>query len=314
MAVFATVALLRDRDLSVGAFLAFSAAFAQLLAAAAATAAALNSVAQVVPLVERVRPIIEALPEADANRADPGELTGEIEISRVSFRYQSDGPPVLDDVSLQVPPGTFVALVGPSGSGKSTLLRLLLGFETPTAGSIYYDRRDLAGLNLQAVRRQIGVVLQHGRVFAGDLLSNIVGSSLLTLEDAWEAARLSGLDEDIRQMPMGMHTVLGEGGSTLSGGQRQRLMIARAMASRPRLVFFDEATSALDNATQAVVSRSLEGLKATRLVVAHRLSTIRHADLICVLEAGRIVQQGRYEELMRREGLFAELVKRQLTG
>jgi ABC-type bacteriocin/lantibiotic exporter with double-glycine peptidase domain len=186
-------------------------------------------------------------------------------------------------------------------------------FAVPSAGAVYYDGEDLAGLDRQALRRQIGVVLQDGKLMAGDLFSNIIGSSLLTLEDAWEAARLSGLDEDIRQMPMGIQTVLSEGGSTLSGGQRQRLLIARAVVSRPRILLFDEATSALDNETQAQVSRSLERLEATRIVVAHRLSTIQNADRIYVLEGGRLVQQGRYDELIGQPGLFAELARRQLV-
>jgi ATP-binding cassette subfamily C protein len=203
--------------------------------------------------------------------------------------------------------------VGPSGSGKSTLLRLLLGFEKPESGGVYYDGRELAGLDAQAVRRQIGVVLQNGRLMSGDIFTNIAGSSPATLEDAWEAARMAGFDEDIRAMPMGMHTVISEGASTLSGGQRQRLMIARAIVQRPRMLFFDEATSALDNRTQAIVTESLDRLNATRIVIAHRLSTILHADRIFVIEAGRIVQTGTYAELIEQEGLFAELAKRQLA-
>jgi ATP-binding cassette subfamily C protein len=192
-------------------------------------------------------------------------------------------------------------------------VRLLLGFERPTGGSIYYDRADLSGLDAQAVRRQIGVVLQDGKLMSGDLSSNIIGASLLTQEDAWEAARLAGLDDDIAGMPMGMQTVISEGGSTLSGGQRQRLLIARAVVGKPRILLLDEATSALDNETQAHVSRSLERLKAPRLVIAHRLSTIQGADRILVLEAGRIVQTGTYEQLLAEEGLFKQLAQRQLV-
>lgn len=313
MTVFAAVGLLPEQGLTVGTFVAFNAAYAQVLTAALALGTTLFSAIRVIPLYERLKPILEALPEINVDTTDPGELAGGIEISHVSFRYQPEGPLILDDLSLRIAPGTFVAFVGPSGSGKSTVLRLLLGFEAPTSGSVYYDSQDLAGLNLQALRRQIGVVLQNGKVISGSILTNIVGSSLFTLEDAWEAARLSGLDDDIKQLPMGMHTVITEGGSTFSVGQRQRLMIARAIVSRPRIVLFDEATSALDNKTQAIVSKSLESLKATRVVVAHRLSTIRNADWIFVMEAGRIVQQGRYEDLHRREGLFADLVKRQLV-
>jgi ABC-type bacteriocin/lantibiotic exporter with double-glycine peptidase domain len=222
-------------------------------------------------------------------------------------------PLVLRDVSVSVFPGQFIALVGSSGSGKSTLLRLLLGFETPTSGSIYFDGQDLAGLDLQAVRRQLGVVLQNGRVLAGDIYSNIVGAAPLTIDDAWEAARRSGLDRDIEQMPMGMNTMVSEGGGGLSGGQRQRLMIARAIVGRPRILLFDEATSALDNQTQSIVSKSLENLSATRIVIAHRLSTVINADRIFVMSQGRIVQAGTYTELMKEEGVFTELAKRQLS-
>jgi ATP-binding cassette subfamily C protein len=220
---------------------------------------------------------------------------------------------ILNDVNVHIRPGEFVAFVGPSGAGKSTIIRMLLGFDKPASGSIYYDRLDLAGLDLQAVRHQMGVVLQDGKLMAGEILTNITGSGRFTEEDAWQAAALSGLDEDIKQMPLGMYTVIGEGGSTLSGGQRQRLMIARAIVSKPSVLIFDEATSALDNETQATVSASLERLKATRVVVAHRLSTIVGADRIYVLDQGRIVQTGTYKELMNQPGRFAELAQRQLA-
>jgi NHLM bacteriocin system ABC transporter ATP-binding protein len=313
LVLFAAVARLPTGSLSLGAFLAFSVAFTQVLSSAILMASIVGYAVQVVPLYERAQPILEAVPEVDTAKAPPGDLSGDVELSHVSFRYQADGPLVLDDVTLHIRAGEFVAFVGPSGAGKSTIVRLLLGFETPTGGSIYYDRADLAGLDHQAVRRQIGVVLQDGKLMAGDLFSNIIGSSLLTLEDAWEAARLSGLEQDIREMPMGMQTMLSEGGSTLSGGQRQRLMIARAVVSRPRILLLDEATSALDNRTQAEVSRSLERLKATRIVIAHRLSTIVNADCIYVVDGGRIIQRGRYEELAHQQGLFADLAQRQLV-
>jgi ABC-type bacteriocin/lantibiotic exporter with double-glycine peptidase domain len=252
-------------------------------------------------------------PEARAERTDPGVLSGDIEINQVSFRYKADGPLALNDVSLRVRPGEFVAIVGPSGSGKSSLFRLLLGFETPEAGSVYYNGQDLTKLDVQAVRRQIGVVLQEARLMPGSIYQNIIGTLDLTLEDAWEAARMSGLDEDTRQMPMGMHTVITAGGATLSGGQRQRLMIARAVVAKPRLMLFDEATSALDNRTQETVSKNLEVLHTTRIVIAHRLSTIRRADRVYVLVGGRLAQSGAYAELLNQRGPFADLVKRQLA-
>ena len=310
--LFASVTLMQREHLSLGTFLAFSAIFTQLLYSAVGFSGAITSVVQIVPLWEQVKPILETAPEGDAAATEPGDLTGDIEVSHASFHYAEGGPVVLDDVSVHIRSGEFVAFVGPSGAGKSTLLRLMLGFDKPTTGSLYFDRQDLATLNVQAVRRQIGTVLQNGKLMPGDLLTNIIGSALLTLDDAWEAARMSGLKADIEQMPMGMHTVLNDGESALSGGQKQRLMIARAIVSRPKILFFDEATSALDNATQAQVSRSLEQLKATRVVIAHRLSTIQNADRIYVMESGKIVQQGSYAELLEQPGLFADLAKRQM--
>jgi len=228
------------------------------------------------------------------------------------FRYQEDGPVILRDVSVHMRPGEFVAFAGASGSGKSTLLRVLLGFERLESGSIYFDGQEIGGLDVQALRRQIGVVLQNGRLMAGDLFTNIIGANVATLDEAWEAALMAGLADDIKRMPMGMHTVISEGGGTLSGGQRQRLLIARAIVSRPRILLFDEATSALDNRTQAIVSESLEKLHATRIVVAHRLSTIVHADRIYLLDRGRIAECGSYATLMAQNGLFAELARRQI--
>ncbi len=310
--LFGMVALFKT-DISTGTFLAFNAAFSQFLAATLAMSAALTGSLNAIPLYERAKPIMHTLPEASEGRHSPGELSGDIDINHVGFRYLADGPLILDDISIRIEPGEFVAFVGPSGSGKSTLFRLLLGFERPQAGAIYYDGQDLAGLDIGAVRRQLGVVLQNGRLMPGDIFTNIVGSSPYTLDDAWEAARMAGFEDDIKSMPMGMHTVIAEGAGTLSGGQKQRLMIARAIARRPRILLFDEATSALDNTTQAIVAQSVEQLNATRIVIAHRLSTIVRADRIVVIDAGRVVETGNYEELMARNGPFVELAKRQIA-
>jgi len=299
--------------MSSGHFLAFFAAFIQFLGATLALSSAAVSTLMVVPLAHRAKPILETLPEVDTKKTDPGELSGHIEIDHVVFRYHKDMPVVINDISLSILPGQFVAFVGMSGSGKSTLFRLLLGFEKPESGVIYFDGQELAGLDLQALRRQLGVVLQNGRVLKGDILTNIVGATRVTIDDAWEAARLSGLDRDIEQMPMGMYTVISEAGGGLSGGQRQRLMIARAVVAKPRILLFDEATSALDNYTQAIVSKSLEALNATRIVIAHRLSTVVSADRIFVMDKGRIAQTGTYAELIRQEGVFTQLAKRQLN-
>jgi ATP-binding cassette subfamily C protein len=303
-----------DKGFSTGSFLAFNAAFGGFMGAMLGATSVLDTVLAIIPIYERAKPILQTPPEINDSKAAPGQLEGEIEVSHLCFRYAPDGPPILQDVSLHIRPGEFVAVVGSSGSGKSTLLRLLLGFETPSSGSLYYDRQDISGIDLAALRRQLGVVLQNGQLLSGDIFTNIIGSAAtLTLDDAWEAATQAGIADDIRAMPMGMHTVVSDGGGTLSGGQRQRLLIARAIVNRPRILFFDEATSALDNRAQEMVSASLENLRATRIVIAHRLSTIINADRIFVMDGGRLVQSGTYAELIGMDGLFADLAKRQIV-
>jgi ATP-binding cassette subfamily C protein len=312
MTLYFLVAGPTARTLSTGEFLAFSAAFSMFMLAVLDLVSAALQTVQLVPLYERASPILKS-PAESRGSGKRAALSGAIELSHVTFRYETPGPLVLDDLTLRIEPGEFVAIVGPSGSGKSTLLRVLLGFDSPAEGAVFYDGQALAGLDLRGLRQQIGVVLQHSRIMAGDLFSNIVGSSGRSLEEAWRAARQAAFDKDIEDMPMGMHTVLAQGGGTLSGGQRQRLLIARALAAQPRLLFFDEATSALDNRTQASVSASLDQLRVTRVVIAHRLSTIQHADRIVVLDRGRIVQQGRFESLLQQGGTFGALARRQLA-
>lgn len=316
LCIFGVVAFyLGDKaNFSTGAFLAFNAAFGGFLGAMLGTTAAITAVLDIIPMYERSKPILQALPEVTGDKAHPGTLAGDIEIAHLSFSYNADGPTILKDLSMHIKAGEFVAIVGASGSGKSTLLRLLLGFEQASSGAIYYDQQDMSGLDIGALRRQLGVVLQNGQLMSGDIFSNILGSAAtLTLDDAWEAATQAGIADDIRAMPMGMHTVVSDGGGTLSGGQRQRLLIARAIVNRPRILFFDEATSALDNRAQELVSTSLEQLRATRIVIAHRLSTIVNADRIFVLDQGQLVQTGSYDELMSCNGLFADLVRRQIV-
>ena len=313
MGIFSWIVMWSSQKMNVGDFMGFNSAFGTLQGALLQMSMALMSVLSVVPLYERAKPILEARPEVGVTKSNPGELRGEIEVNQVHFRYSPSGPLVLKNISLRVAPGEFVALVGSSGSGKSTLLRLLLGFETPESGAIFLDGQDLSLLDIHEVRRRMGVVLQNAGVMSGEIYKNIVGSSDLTMDAAWEAASMAGLAEDIRSMPMGMHTVLPPGGGTLSGGQRQRLVIARAIARKPRIILFDEATSALDNLTQAVVGKSLEELQSSRIVIAHRLSTIRHADRIYVMDGGQIVQKGTYEELMEQAGPFTALARRQTT-
>jgi ABC-type bacteriocin/lantibiotic exporter with double-glycine peptidase domain len=288
--------------------LAFNVAFGSFVTGATSLSNSLLTILDVTVLWKRAQPILDAKLEVDETKSDPGRLAGKVVVDHLSFRYQEEGAQILDDVSFMAEPGEFIALVGPSGSGKSTLLRLLLGFETPQSGKITLDGQDLAGLNLQAVRRQLGVVMQNGKLTAGSIFDNIAAGALLSLDDAWEAARNAGLEADIQSFPMGMHTVISEGGSNLSGGQCQRLLIARALALQPRILLFDEATSALDNRTQAIVSTSLEKLRVTRITIAHRLSTIRNADRIYVLQAGRVVEQGSFDTLIQQRGTFYQLM------
>ncbi|MEN9520244.1 MAG: hypothetical protein RLZZ381_2832, partial [Cyanobacteriota bacterium] len=297
--------------LTVGTFLAFNAAFRTFLQGATSVSNTVTDTLEVVPQWQRAQPILKTIPEVELTKADPGKLLGRITIERVSFRYRPDIPLTLEDVNIHAEPGEFIALVGGSGSGKSTLFRLLLGFETPEEGSIYYDGQDLSGLDVSAMRRQLGVVLQTGKIMSGSIFDNLAGGARVTLEEAWTAATMAGLKADITSMPMGMHTVVSEGGGNLSGGQRQRLLIAKALILKPQILFFDEATSALDNKTQTIVSESLDRLKVTRIVIAHRLSTIRNADRIYVLQAGKVAQQGSFQELASQEGVFATLMQRQ---
>ncbi len=298
--------------LSTGIFLAFNAAFGSFIGGATSLSTTVVDIMQVLPMWKRAEPILTAIPEITSSKTDPGRLSGKLLVDHVIFRYRDDGPLTLDDVTIKAEPGEYIALVGPSGSGKSTLFRLLLGFDHPESGTIYYDGQDLAGLDVNAVRRQLGVVMQNSRMMSGSIFDNIASGAMITMEEAWDAARASGLADDIETMPMGMHTVVSEGATNLSGGQRQRLLIARALVLKPRILLFDEATSALDNRTQAIVSESLERLQVTRIAIAHRLSTIRNAHRIYVLQDGRVVQQGSFAELAKQQGLFAQLMARQM--
>ncbi|MFE7432470.1 NHLP bacteriocin export ABC transporter permease/ATPase subunit [Streptomyces tendae] len=300
-------------SMSAAEFLTFNASVTMLLTSVTQLTGAFVSGVAALPLFEEIRPVLDATPEVRTSSTRPGPLSGAIEARRLSFRYTDDGPLVLDDVSFEVRPGEFVAVVGPSGCGKSTLLRLLIGFDRPLSGSVLYDGQDLAALDQSAVRRQCGVVLQHAQPFTGSILDVICGTEPYTPEEAMAAARMAGLAEDIERMPMGLHTIV-SGGGAVSGGQRQRLMIAQALIRRPRVLFFDEATSALDNETQRTVIESTKALNATRVVIAHRLSTVLDADRVIVMEDGRVAQQGPPAELLADTGgRLHELVRRQLA-
>ena len=293
-------------------FIAFQAAFTSFNGTLNGIIPLVGQYFAIQPQIENLRPILKEVPESVGDKADAGVLSGAIELSNVSFSYV-EGREVLHDVSLRIAAGENVAIVGKSGCGKSTLVRLLLGFETPKKGAVYYDGQDLSELNMPSVRTQLGVVLQNGQLMQGDIFTNIIGTNALTQEDAWQAAAAAGIAEDIAMMPMGMQTVVSEGSTNISGGQRQRILIARALVTKPSILIFDEATSALDNRTQAIVTKSLDELKATRIIVAHRLSTIRNCDRILVMDAGRIVEDGNFDELIARGGIFANLAKRQMA-
>ncbi len=293
-------------------YVAFNASYGFVSGAFTGLVGVAAAVAGVKPSLEMAKPLFETAPEVQEQKQVIERLGGSIEINNVTFRYSENMPYVLQNLSLNIRRGEYVAIVGRTGCGKSTLMRLLLGFETPLKGGIYYDGRDIQSLDMKSLRRKIGVVLQAGKLFQGSIYSNIsISKPSMTVEDAWKAAEMVGMKEDIERMPMGMNTLLQEGGGGISGGQKQRLMIARAIAGKPSILMFDEATSALDNITQKIVSDSLDTLKCTRIVIAHRLSTIRNCDRILMMDNGRIVEQGTYEELIARGGMFAKLVERQ---
>ncbi|MER7834937.1 NHLP bacteriocin export ABC transporter permease/ATPase subunit [Streptomyces sp. NPDC096040] len=299
--------------MDAAAFLTFNTSVTMLLTSVTQLTGSFVSAVAALPLFEEIKPVLEAAPEVRTASTRPGPLSGGIEARRLSFRYSDDGPLVLDDVSFEVRPGEFVAIVGPSGCGKSTLLRLLIGFDKPVSGSVLYDGQDLGALDQSAVRRQCGVVLQHAQPFTGSILDVICGTEPYTPEEAMAAAEMAGLAEDIKRMPMGLHTIVA-GSGAISGGQRQRLMIAQALIRRPRILFFDEATSALDNDTQRTVIESTRKLNATRIVIAHRLSTVMDADRVVVMEDGKVAQQGPPAQLLADTGgRLHELVRRQLA-
>ena len=297
---------------SVSEYYAFNVAYGMVSGAFTALAGIALSAAKIKPILELAKPILDTEPEVAEEKQVVERLMGGIELNNVTFTYNKNMPNVLDGVSLKISPGQYVAICGKTGCGKSTLMRIMLGFEKPQRGGVFYDGKDIERIDLKSLRRKIGTVMQAGKLFMGDIYSNIVITNpRLTLDDAWEAAEMAGFADDIRSMPMGMFTLITEGQGGISGGQRQRLLIARAIAPKPRILMFDEATSALDNITQKTVSESLEKLKCTRIVIAHRLSTIKQCDRIIVLDKGKIIEDGSYEELIAKKGFFAELVERQ---
>ena len=297
---------------SAADYMAFSSAYGMVSGAFAALISIVTVISDFGPMLNMMKPILETEPEIEPGKTIPEQLHGKISVSHISFRYNKEGPMLLDDVTLDIAPGEYLAIVGATGCGKSTLMRLMLGFEKPEQGAIYYDDRDMKSLSLRGLRRKIGTVLQNGQLLSGSIFSNLsIVKPDMTQEEAWDALEKAGLAEDVRRMPMRLNTMLGENGAGLSGGQRQRLLIARSLVGNPSVVFMDEATSALDNVAQAHAVRSLDALGCTRVVIAHRLSTIQNCSRIVMLEGGRIVEDGTYDELIALNGRFAALVARQ---
>ena len=309
-----TVAAVGGRNVPVGEFLVVYAVFVAFQSAIARLGESFGAVAAMLPAFDQMSPLLAAVPETEVEGEPLEYLGGEILFDHVSFRYDPDGPLILDDVTIRAGPGEFVAIAGESGAGKSTLFRLALGIDGPSAGAVYYDGRDLRRLNLKQVRRKVGAVPQSVGLHPQDLWDNLVSHhDEVVSEEVWSAVRTAEIEDQIKGMPMGMMTMVGTSGAVLSGGESQRVTIARSVIGAPRIMLFDEATNWLDNESQAKVMRNLTALTSTRIVIAHRMSTLEQADRIYVLQAGKVVQSGSFKELMEVDGVFRELVKRQIA-
>ena len=299
-------------NIDVGSYMAFTSSYGVLSGAFSSVVAMVGVIFNIQPVYNMAKPILESEPENTVGKKAIESISGNIKFENVSFRYTDTSPLVVNDLSLEIKEGEYIAIVGQTGCGKSTLVRLLLGFEKPLSGKVYFDGYNLEEVDLSSLRRNIGTVMQNGVLFHADIFSNIIISCPnMSEEDAWHAAEIANIADDIREMPMGMKTVISEGQGGISGGQKQRIMIARAIVHSPKVLVFDEATSALDNKTQKSISESISRLNCTRVVIAHRLSTIINADRIIMLEGGKIIEEGNYKELIAKKGKFAELVERQ---
>lgn len=300
-------------NISMGMFVAFSSALGYLTGVVRDLINAIIDLKKIKPYYARMDDVLKTNPERVSEKTVPIELRGNIDINHISFSYSDKDSAVFNDLSIQIKEGEYVGIVGSSGCGKSTLLKLLLGFETPTSGKIYYDNQDMSDINLQELRKRFGVVLQDGELIAGSIFENI------TLTAPWAGNKevnaiveAVGLTDDIANMPMGLQTIVSENCNTISGGQKQRILIARAIINNPKVIFFDEATSALDNITQSKVSGTLDDMNVTRIVIAHRLSTIKNCNRILVFDKGSIVEDGNYDELLEKKGVFYKLARRQM--
>ena len=301
-----------DTNLPLPVFLAFMSSFHSFKGGLLDFTSSIWTLLAVKTEVNRIMPILQEKPEDNGDRNEAGVLSGKVEVSHLKFRYTPESPLVLDDVSLKAEPGEFIAIAGSSGAGKSSLFRLLLGFETPNSGAVYYSDQDFANLERNSVRRQMGVIMQNSRIIPGSILENIIQGTDASVDDAWNALEMAEFADDVRKMPMDIHTIVTP--ATISGGQQQRILIARALVGNPKVILMDESTSALDNISQEKITEKLQQLAVTRIVIAHRLSTIVNADRIYVLDKGKVVQCGTYETLSAHDGVFKELIERQQTG
>ena len=305
----------KRQELSLGEYSAFNMAYGMFVSAATQLINFFLTMANMIPVMDRIKPIYEQEAENSTDSTIPGPLSGAIEVNHLEFAYEEGDEPTLKDVSLKIEPGEYIGIVGPSGSGKSTLLKCLLGFESATGGKIYYDNKDIDTLDKCDLRRRMGVVLQDGQLVMGNILTNVtLAAPDMAADDIYDLLKDVGLYEDVMQMPMGVFTNVSEGGGTVSGGQKQRILIARALANDPKIIMFDEATSALDNITQQTVCETLDRRNTTRIMIAHRLSTVKNCDRILVMDKGRIIETGNFTQLMEKKGLFYELAKRQMVS
>ncbi len=315
--IFTTaVIFLLGAGMTASDYIAFSSAYGAYTAAGAGTAVIIHMIASLRSSYSLIRPVLEAEEEESGSGTKiPQEIRGEITVSDLHFRYTRDSSYVLNGLRVHIRPGESIGVIGTSGCGKSTLIRLLLGFEEPEKGSIYIDEFDIRELDMKACRRKIGTVLQDAGIISGDIYSNItITKPDASIEEVKDAVEMAGLTDTIASLPMGVHTPVSQENCTLSGGQRQRVLIARALIAKPSILIFDEATSALDNITQAKITESVNSLKCTKIIVAHRLSTIEKCDRILVMDKGVIVQEGTMEQLKKTDGLLRQLMRRQNAG
>ena len=296
-------------DATTASFIAFNAAYASFNGSFASAVDIIADVSgRVSVLWGRVEPILITDVETGfKNSAVRKEISGSFEVSKLTYAFPDSQSLLFDQLSLSIPAGKYTAITGPSGCGKSTLMRFILGFLKPTSGEILVDGESLENLSIRSYRKQIGVVMQSASFNPGSIYDIICGGLHRSENEVWEALRKAAVDDEVRQLPMGLETLLTDSGSSLSGGQMQRIAIARALMNNPSVLILDEATSALDNISQKIISDMIDQMSITRIAIAHRLSTIRHADQIIVLQKGKPVEIGTWEEHIEAGGYLSKI-------